>query len=249
VVIPIFFCNFAASNQLNNNIMEKFIDINKMVFSNTPAENILHYIKTASPQEIRKTTPATILRIISECKNDDGDFWIDSDRRAGNNWDSTIEHLYIYGNRPMLMFYVQGDKTDTSTSVSYTEFNSCNGYRGSCRLGSFRYDADEVADVIRCILAEYVYYTYIEKADREQAQRIAKLLNYKVVNPVCDYFYKELRLSNLPFSYATTTPRYKQYCNGKEAIENYAKEHVNDLEGKTEEELITIYKKVFREGM
>jgi hypothetical protein len=230
--------------------MEKFIDINKMVFSNTPAENILHYIKTASPQEIRKATPATILRIINECKNGNGEFWIDSDRRAGNNWDSTIEFLYISNDdKPILMLYVQDDKTDTSTSVSYTEFNSCNGYRGSCRLGGFRYDADEVANVIRCILAEYVYYTYIEKADREQAQRIAKLLNYKVVNPVCDYFYKDLRLSNLPFSYATTTPRYKQYCNGKKAIEKYANEHVDELEGKTEEELIAIYKKVFREGM
>lgn len=225
------------------------IDINKFLFGRTNPTKKIEVINSLSLSDLRKTTPATILRIISECKNDNGNFWIDSDRRAGNNWNSTIEHLYIYGNRPMLMLYVQDDSTDTSTSVSYTEFNSCNGYRGSCRLGSFRYDADEVANVIRCILAEYIYYTYIEKGEREQAQRIAKLLNYKVVNPVCDYFYKDLRLSNLPFSYATTTPRYKQYCNGKKAIENYAKEHVNDLEGKTEEELIAIYKKVFRESM
>lgn len=229
--------------------MEKFIDINKMVFSNTPAENILHYIKTASPQEIRKTTSATILRIINECKNGDGNFWIDSDRRAGNNWNSTIEHLYIYNDKPILMLYVQGGNTDTSTSVSYTEFNSCNGYRGSCGLGGFRYNADEVANVIRCILAEYIYYTYIEKGEREQAQRIAKLLNYKVVNPVFDYFYDYLRLGNLPFSYATTTRQYNQYFNGKKAVEKYANEHVNELEGKTDEELIAIYKKVFRESM
>jgi hypothetical protein len=48
--------------------MEKnnYIDINKMVFSNTPAENKLHFIKTLSKEEIRKATNDTILRIFKE---------------------------------------------------------------------------------------------------------------------------------------------------------------------------------------
>jgi hypothetical protein len=233
--------------------MEKFIDINKMVFSDTPAENKLHYIKTLSKEEIRKATNDTILRIYNECRGDRDRFYIDGSRRAGNNlggrniWNSTIEFIYEYNGKAYIMFYVQNSKTDTSESVLYNRFNAGAEFNGWCEYLNtrFKYDGTDIANVIRCILAEYVYYTEVEKAAREEQERLNSILHHSIVNPVYDYFYDSYRLGNLPFSYASSTPAYKRYCEGKRAVAEYAKNNLNTLYGKSKEELQTIYRKVF----
>ena len=145
------------NKQYNDPTLNGKIDINGFVFGNTKAEEKLEVIKNLGIAGVRRVSPATILRIINECKDDVGNFRINNDRRVGNNWNSTIEYLYVYKNRPILMLYVQGGNTDTSTSVGYDEFNSCNQYPGQCKLGGITYDSDDIADVIRCILSEYVY--------------------------------------------------------------------------------------------
>lgn len=233
--------------------MENFIDINKMVFSNTPAENKLHYIKTLSKEEIRKATNDTILRIYNECKGGRDRFYIDSSRRAGNNlggnniWNSNIEFIYEYNGMAYIMFYVQNSKTDTSESVLYNRFNAGAEFSGWCEYLNtrFKYDGTDIANVIRCILAEYVYYTEVEKAAREKQERLNSILHHSIVNPVYDYFYDSYRLGNLPFSYATSTPAYTRYCDGKKAVAEYAKQNLDKLYGKSKEELQAIYKKAF----
>ena len=233
--------------------MEKFIDINKMVFSDTPAENKLHYIKTLSKEEIRKATNDTILRIYNECRGGRDRFYINHDRRAGNNlggrniWNSTIEFIYEYNGKAYIMFYVQNSKTDTSESVLYNRFNAGAEFNGWCEYLNTRlkYDGTDIANVIRCILAEYVYYTEVEKAAREEQERLNSILHHSIVNPVYDYFYDSYRLGNLPFSYASSTPAYKRYCEGKRAVAEYAKNNLNTLYGKSKEELQAIYRKVF----
>ena len=160
--------------------MEK-IDINKMVFSNTPSENKLHYIKTLSKEEIRKTTESTILRIYNECHGDRDNFYIDPDRRVGNRlgnssgfWNSLVEYIYEYKGHAYIGFYVQNSKTDWGESASYNTFTSRSEFSGYCDYlhTSFRYDSTDVANVIRSILAEYVYYTEIEKAEREREKKM-----------------------------------------------------------------------------
>lgn len=230
-----------------------YIDINKMVFSDTPAENKLHYIKTLSKEEIRKTTDGTILRIYNECRGGRDRFYIDGSRRAGNNlggrsiWNSNIEFIYEYNGKAYIMFYVQNSKTDTSESVLYDRFNGGTEFSGwSDYLNTrFRYDDTDIANVIRCILAEYVYYTEVEKAAREEQERLNSILHHSIVNPVYDYFYDSYRLGNLPFSYASSTPAYKRYCEGKRAVAEYAKQNLDKLYGKSKEELQAIYRKVF----
>lgn len=248
---------FATSNNLKHYNMEKFIDINKMVFSNTPAENKLHFIKTLSKEEIRKATNDTILRIFKECCNGRDKFYIKSERRAGNNlggsniWNSCIEFIYEYKGKAYINFYVQNTKTDWSESETFDRFKSSSEYNGWCDyLGTrFRYDSDDVTNVIRCILAEYVYYTEVEKSQREEQERLNTITHYSIVNPVCNYFYERLRLDKLPFSYGTTKPEYKQYCRGKKAIEEYAKANLATLYGKSKEELKAIYMREFEKAM
>ena len=236
--------------------MKQVFNINEFVFGRTKAEKKLEVLDSLNGTELRKATDATILRIYKECRNGRDRFCIKNDRRAGNLlggtnfWNSLIEFISEYNGRAYICFYVQNSSTDSSVCVSYDRFKSDTEYCGYCDNIStrFRYDSADIANVIRCILKEFVYYKYIERAEREKAEKLATIAGWQIINPVVNYFYKAMRLDNLPFSYATTTPRYDQYCKGKEALEEYPKEHFDELYGKSVEELQAIYKEVFRKA-
>lgn len=233
--------------------MEKKINVNEFIFGRTKAEKKLQVLDAMSDNDIRKTSDATILRIYKECRGKDSDgkpndrFWIKSDRRAGNNWNSTIEFIYEHKGKAMVCLYVQNSSTDTSTCDSYANFNYGSKYNGSCRLGSFTYDADEIADVIRCILKEFVYYKYIERAERERREKVAALLHYKIYNPVCNHFYDEWRCKYESGGVFRSTPRLDRYHRAEKAVKDYVQEHADELFGKSAEELQAIYRKIFRE--
>ena len=226
------------------------ININEFLFGRTRAEKKLETIKAMSDADIRKATSVTILRIYKECKEKGRDrFYISSDRRVGNNWCSTIEFIYEYKGKPMLCLYVQNSSTDSSECVSYIEFNGANRYNGYCRnLGkSFTYDSSDIARTIRCILMEYVYWKYIEKAERERSENIRKVL-YEVgkFGKVCDYFYDDWRCKYEMGGWNSPTPRTNRYYRAKKAVVSYVEEHLDELIGKTSEEVQSIFKQIFR---
>jgi hypothetical protein len=221
------------------------INIQDFIFGDMTPEKKLETINKIGDEQIRRIKESTILRIIEGCKNNNGEFRINLDRRAGNHWNSNIEYLYIYKGKAIIMFYVQDDSTDTSTSESYEVFNSKQTFRGHCRLGSFQYNSSDIAGVIRCILAEYVYYTYIEKDEREMYRRLDSIAGWKVTNPVFNYFFEKWDCWHR-MDYNENLR--KAYYAGKKAVEEYAKEHLNELYGKPENELQDIYKKVFQKA-
>ena len=224
-------------------------NINTYLFSNASDREKLEVIKRLTQSEVRATTESTILRILRECKPSDYDRWhISSDRRVGNHWNSEIEFIYEYGGRPYIMFYVQNTKTDSSDSVPFSRFNCADGYRGYCdNIGSYyTYDSDEVVEVIRCILAEYVWW-HIETPKRERGKMLASITHWSIVNPVANYFYDELRLKYVPTH--VSSPKRDAYYRGQKAMQKYAEEHLDELFGKPKEELIAIYKRVFRDAM
>ena len=233
--------------------MEKKINVNEFIFGRTKAEKKLQVLDAMSDNDIRKTSDATILRIYKECRGKDSDgkpndrFWIKSDRRAGNNWNSTIEFIYEYKGKAMVCLYVQNSSTDTSTCDSYTNFNYGSKYNGSCRLGSFTYDADEIAGVIRCILKEFVYYKYIERAERERREKVAALLHWKIYNPVANHFYDEWRCKYDGGYPGAPHSRIDRYHRAEKAVKDYVQEHADELFGKSAEELQAIYRRIFRE--
>lgn len=228
--------------------MADVINVNEFIFGRTKAEKKLAVLDSLSDADIRKATSATILRIYNECHGDRDRFYISSDRRAGNNWDSTIEFIYEWKGNAMICLYVQNSSTDSSECEYYNTFNSGNRYNGYCdHLNKrFTYDANDIANVIRCILKEYVYYTYIEKAERERKERIAKVLNWKIYNPVCNQFYDEWRCKYESGGWNSRTPNKDRYHRAEKAVKAYVEEHIDELDGKSVEELQNIYRNIFR---
>lgn len=239
--------------------MEKNINVNEFIFGRTKAEKKLEVLDQLSGNDLRKATNETILRIFKECrgKDDNGKprdkFYINNDRRAGNClgggnfWNSTIEFISEYKGKAYIYFYVQNTKTDWGESESFDTFKSGTEYRGySEHLGtSFRYDSNDIANVIRCILKEFVYYKYIEKTERERKEKFNTIAGWRVLNPVYNHFYEKWDCWH---RMEYNDRLRKAYYAGKKAVEEYAKEHADELFGKSVEELQTIYKQVFRKA-
>lgn len=223
------------------------ININDFIFGRTKAEKKLEVIKATSDAEMHSVRPETILRIYKECRGDRDRFYIDRQRARGNNWNSTIEFIYEYKNKPYLCLYVQSCSSDSSTCVSFSEFNG-RSYHGYCENlhMNFTYSSIDIADTIRCILEEYVYWKYIERVEREKRERIGRLLHYKIFNPVLNQFYDEWRCKYEGFGWGSPTPRTDRYHRAKKAVKAYVEEHVDELMGKSTEELQAIYKQIFR---
>ena len=235
--------------------MEKRINVNEFIFGRTKAEKKLQVLDAMSDNDIRKTSDATILRIYKECRGKDSDgkpndrFWIDNKRRAGNNWNSTIEFIHEYKGKAYISFYVQNTKTDWGENVSYERFKAGTEFRGySDYLNTyFRYDADDIANVIRCILKEFVYYKYIERAERERREKVAALLHWKIYNPVANHFYDEWRCKYDGGYPGAPHSRIDRYHRAEKAVKEYVQEHADELFGKSAEELQAIYRRIFRE--
>lgn len=224
----------------------KAININKFLFGRTKAEKKLQVINEMSASDIRKTTSDTILRIVRECKDEQGKFYINSDRRKGNDWSSVIRYLYIYKGRPEIMLTYLGDSTDWDVPVSYADFTKGDEYRGSCRYGSFVYRREKVTAVVRCILAEYVYYRWIEKDAREAEKKLSALTSWKVVNPVENYYYEKWNVKwHQPSGPGPKDAVWERYLKGEDALDAYISSHVDELTGKSADELDAIYKKAF----
>jgi hypothetical protein len=192
-------------------------------------------------------TDATILRIYKECYGDRDRFYLNSERRAkaGNNWNSNIEFIYEYNGRPCVCLYIQNSSTDSSITKSFAEFKRGGTWYGHI-AGSYSYHTDDVARVIRGIIAEYVYWKYIEKAERERKERIAKVLDWRIYNPVCNQFYDEWRCKYEMHSWRDT-PRLDRYHRAEKAVKEYVEQHIDELAGKSVEELQAIYRRIFRE--
>jgi hypothetical protein len=234
--------------------MEKNFNVNEFIFGRTKAEKKLEVLDNLSANDLRMATNDTILRIFKECrgKDDDGKprdkFYISNKRAAGNNWNSTIEFIHEYKGRACIEFYVQNTKTDWGESVEYNTFKSGTEFRGYCsHLGtSFRYDSNDIANVIRCILKEFVYWKYIERAEREHKEKIAALLNWKIANPVYNKFYDLWRCKYESGGCFRDTPNTDRYHRAEKAVKGYVAEHVDELTGKSAEELQKIYSDIFR---
>lgn len=227
------------------------IDINKFIFGRTRAQKKLEVLDAMSDIDIRKVTDATILRIYKECRGKDSDgkpndrFWINCKRRVGNNWNSTIEFIYEYRGDAFLSLYIQNSSTDSSICMSLNEFKRGGSWCGHIR-GTYTYSMEDVSRTLRCILKEFVYYKYIEREERERKEKISALLHWKIVNPVYNKFYDEWRCKYEMGGWNSRTPRTDRYHRAKKAVETYVTEHVDELTGKSAEELQEIYTKIFR---
>ncbi len=156
-------------------------NINDVIFSRTQPLKKIAIINGLKVDELWNTNKATIARIVREVgrnryRSRDKELYISHDRRAGNNWNSTIERISLVKRVLFVDIYIQYDSTDTCTVETYEEFFMMRTYHGSIerddwrgnpRTYYFEYSVDEKAEVIRSILLEYVYTKYAEKLKKE----------------------------------------------------------------------------------
>lgn len=226
------------------------MNVNEFIFGNETPQNKLKALDAASSSEIRQTTEKTILRIFKECCDGRDRFYIKED--AGNNWDSTIEFIYESKGHAYLCLYVQSTKTDSSDFVSFNEFNR-DTFRGYCENLKMRYtyNSNDIVNVIRAILKEYVNYTYIEKDARER-RKLKESVCVRGINPLIDKYYDKWDLKYMagkPISrYASndSITRYKGYYNGKDVLKQYVEDNLDSLVGLPDAELVKVLDEVWK---
>ena len=153
------------------------MDIDKIIFSRTAPRKKVEITENLTKTELLSITPATISRMIKEAgsrlyKSRDKEIRIPYERRTGNSWNSTVEGVRNYKGKPILDIYVQYENTDTSTSVSISDFLNNGDYRGSIvrndRYGNprsyyFTFSSADKARFVRQLLLEYIDHKYRDR--------------------------------------------------------------------------------------
>lgn len=153
------------------------MDVNKKLFKRTSPVRKIEIIKNLTQVELSSISKETILRIVKETGrrrkgSRDYEFYINPDRRKGNDWNSAVEGIRLYRGKPSVMVYAQFDNTDSSLTVPFNDFFKKGEFRGTIkrddRYGNpqtyyYVYDEKDKAEVIRSICLEYVNTKYKER--------------------------------------------------------------------------------------
>jgi hypothetical protein len=213
------------------------------------AFELIETIKKMSDSEAIAYGKKHIKGIMDDAADKYGRYRISNERRKGNNWNSLVEG--VYRNEKGTLFvdiYFQDDSTDTNDSEYFdTFFSSASNVRVTSRLGSAVYSYDERAEVMRSIVIDYIYWKVIDREKIERAEKIEKLKDYRIVNPILNKFYNDNRLGYKThlYMYGKECVEYDAYTKGKKDLDAYIVSNVDNLDGKTNEELTSIYTEVF----
>ena len=153
------------------------VNINQELFKRYAPKKKLETINNLTTAELLATTPETLMRIVKEAGTKAGTarskvLRISSERRSGNDWNSTVEDVEFIKGNLYLNIYFQTDHTDTNISEKYATFMQDEEYHGkhytTNRYGDevpnyFIYDRQDKAKVIKSILLEYVHTKYADK--------------------------------------------------------------------------------------
>ena len=152
-------------------------NINEELFKRYAPKKKLEVINNLTAAELLATTPETVKRIAKEAGTRVGTvrskvLRISSERRSGNDCNSTVESVEIHREKLMLDIYVQMDSTDTNHFEPYSNFSKDGNYTGKVYTTNyygdsvphyFIYDRQDKAKVIKSILLEYVHTKYADK--------------------------------------------------------------------------------------
>ena len=187
--------------------------------------------------------------IMDDAANEYGQYRISNDRWKGNNWNSIVEGVYRSKEGKLFVdIYFQGGSTDCNDSEYFnTFFSSASNVRVTSRIGSATYSYSERADVMRSILIDYLYRKVIDREKIERAEKIEKLKDYRIINPILNKFYNDNRLK-YKVMYGGKCVEYEAYKKGEKDLDEYIVNNVESLDGKTSEELTSIYTKVFNDS-
>lgn len=153
------------------------MDINQIILTRTAPAKKIEIVENLTQAELLNIHPATIARMVKETgtrlyKSRDKEIRISYERRTGNNWNSTTEGVRNFKGNPMLDLYIQYENTDTSASVSLSDFLDKGDYRGRIvrddRCGNprsyyFTYSEADKARFVRQLLLEYLNRKYKDR--------------------------------------------------------------------------------------
>lgn len=150
------------------------VNINEALFRKYAPKKKLEIIEKLTSQEISLVKSSTIERIVKEvgekfAHSRSKKLHISRNLQKGNNWNSTIEGVYLIKGKLYLDVYLQYDSTDTNTDCPMSPFFARGEYRGGYdttdrynnpRTYYFVYYEDDKLNVLRSILLQYVYSKY-----------------------------------------------------------------------------------------
>lgn len=156
---------------------QKMTNVNTELFKRTSPVKKIDIIKNLTQTELTGVSEETILKIVKETGRRrkgtrDYEFYINPDRRKGNNWNSEVEGIWLYKGKLSVMVYVQFDDTDTSLIVPFNDFFKKGDFRGTIkrddRYGNpqthyYVYDEKDKAEVLRSFCLEYINTKYKSK--------------------------------------------------------------------------------------
>ena len=152
-------------------------NINIELFKRTTPVKKIEIIENLTQTELGRVTEETILKIVKETGrrltgSRNYEFYVNPDRRKGNNWNSVVEGLWLYKGKLSVMIYVQYGNTDSSLIVPFQYFFKKGDFRGTVkrddRYGNpqtyyYVYDEKDKAEIIRSFCLEYVNTKYKSK--------------------------------------------------------------------------------------
>ncbi len=152
-------------------------NVNTELFKRTSPVKKIEIIENLTQDELSRVTEETIFKIVKETGRRrkgtrDYEFYINPDRRKGNNWNSVVEGIWLYKGKISVMVYVQFDNTDTSMLVPFNDFFKKGDFRGTIkrddRYGNpqthyYVYDEKGKTEVLRSFCLEYINTKYKSK--------------------------------------------------------------------------------------
>ena len=87
------------------------MDISKIIFARTAPKKKVGIVENLTETELLSITPATVSKMIKDAgrrlyRSRDKELRISSERRTGNDWNSTVEGVRNYKSNPMLDLYI-----------------------------------------------------------------------------------------------------------------------------------------------
>lgn len=200
-------------------------------------------------EEIIKTFKTD--RIINAIKNYGSYGKLYMPERVYNNWNADLKGLYWSekSNKLYVIIYVQGIKTDEDTEVNAREFFQKGRYSGTTDYHNFRFsfDEDEKKKFAEVIVKHIID---LENGLGDKQKTIERLTNWKLTNPVVNYFYDKYRMKYIRDWHKSNDEitTEQSYYHAKSELDKKIKENWEKFAKMTDDDLHKEYMSIFEKA-
>ena len=155
-----------------------------------------------------------------------------------NKWNAWVKGVYYNKQSDTIWVdvYVQGDDTDTDTSVRYESFVSDGDYCGSAEGIRYR-----LSQAVREEFLKGLYDTIERlKGETDEDRRKKELRSWKYTNPVVDRLYDTIGLRHKQY-FMHKCPEYTRYCEAKRVLSKYIEDHIDQIAKLDETQVSELY--------